>query len=51
MAQEKGYEEVPGIGIWDGPGNITKKIPFAWDFQFGINIRYFLYGSAVALTR
>ncbi len=32
MAQEKGYGEVLGMGIWDGPGNITKKIPLAWDF-------------------
>ena len=32
MAQKKGYGEVLGMGIWDGPGNITKKIPFTWDF-------------------
>ena len=51
MAQEKGLGKVPGMGIWDGPGNITKKIPSAWDFQFGINIRYSLDGSVVALTR
>ena len=25
MAQESGYGEVPGMGIWDGPGNITKE--------------------------
>ena len=25
MAQEKGYGEVLGMGIWDGPGNITKE--------------------------
>ena len=25
MAQKKGYGEVPGMGIWDGPGNITKE--------------------------
>ena len=51
MAQKKGYGEVLGMGIWDGPGNITKKIPSAWDFQFGINNRYFLNGSVVALTK
>jgi len=32
MAQKKGLGKVPGMGIWDGPGNITKKIPPAWDF-------------------
>ena len=32
MAQKKGLGKVPGMGIWDGPGNITKKIPSAWDF-------------------
>ena len=51
MAQEKGYGEVLGMGIWDGPGNITKKIPSAWDFQFGISNSYFLDSSVVALTR
>ena len=25
MAQKKGYGEVLGMGIWDGPGNITKE--------------------------
>ena len=25
MAQEKGYGKVLGMGIWDGPGNITKE--------------------------
>lgn len=25
MAQKKGYGEVLGMGIWDGPGDITKE--------------------------
>ena len=33
MAQEKGLGKIVGVGIWGGPGNITKKIPSAWDFQ------------------
>ena len=51
MAQEKGLGKIVWMEIFDGPGNITKKIPSAWDFQFGINICYFLDGSVVALTR
>ena len=52
MAQEKGYGEVPGMGICDGSGKYYKrKIPSAWDFQFGIKARYFLNGSVVALTK
>ena len=25
MAQKKGYGDILGLGIWDGPGNISKE--------------------------
>ena len=42
MAQEKGYGEVLGMGIWDGPGNITKEK----SHLHGI----FNLGSAIAIS-
>ena len=52
MAQEKGLGESSGDGDLGWAGEYYKrKIPSAWDFQFGIKARYFLNGSVVALTR
>ena len=38
MAQKKGYGEVLGMGIWDGPGNITKESHLHGIFNLGSTI-------------
>ena len=51
MAQESGYGEVPGMGIWDGPGIITKEKSHLHGILLIDQSCYFLDGSVVALTR
>lgn len=42
MAQEMGFGKVPGIGIWDGSGNISKKNPIRMGFSIWDQYSLFL---------